>query len=897
MKNKNIRVYNKYLTDYILYTVFFLLITALIVFIFYTDNRSFIWKPDGLFQHFVAFDYLCDFIGNIIKSKSFSVYDFSIGLGGDVFTTLASYDFTDPISWLAALCFPFSRVIKYSCMVFIKLYLVGISFIVYCHSISEFRKSSIVLGAVSYTFSSLAMFTFARHPNFIHCAYYCPFILAGVENYIRKHKILPLILSISFNALASFYCFYIDAIILVIYVVTRSLTIVFSSRKQFRSLLKSELILDVKMALLCFLGVGLVMFAFLPVIYGFVNNGRTADATGYLSSGLHYPVESYYPGVIVGIFTPLTPGSYTTFIGLNTLCCISLPFCISEWRKHIFYKVLTIIFIIILCVPYLGRVMNGFGYATNRWAFPLAFIGSLSITYFADNTESLNTEKIILIVLFNMLYVLLLPINYSNNVKYGAFLPIVFCTVWTGICWLNKKKMQDLLNATIVCCSVINSVFLSFSSCGSNYKGQFYPKNQINQSLITSMSLASKTDSIGFNRVDNYEYSTNTAHFENVNSTDIWWSMIPKNMVEFYYSLGIADVYQNCLFRGLDGRPGVCALSSVKYYTNTAGSDMFVPTGYEKVKELNDKYDIYENPSPLALGYGYTKMINRAAVNDLTPYELEQVMLETAIVEDETTKSDEDVSIDYSQFSIIDFEVENAENASLSQTEIKSDDKKGFVSIAFDGLPDSELYLYFNGVKSNIPKIGVTVIRDAGDEKNQKKINVSNQSYYWWVDRDDVLLYLGNSSGEKNTLNISFDAAARLSFESMKIIAKPVALYQTAIENLSKDMMENVVVQNNCISGDINITQSTFLQFSIPYSKGWKVFVDGEEKPVIRSNIMFMGVEIDHGYHTLQLKYHTPLLRAGMVISAFSLIFIVYFLIRKKRTAPSCVDTESSGAR
>lgn len=60
--------------------------------------------------------------------------------------------------------------------------------------------------------------------------------------------------------------------------------------------------------------------------------------------------------------------------------------------------------------------------------------------------------------------------------------------------------------------------------------------------------------------------------------------------------------------------------------------------------------------------------------------------------------------------------------------------------------------------------------------------------------------------------------------------------------------------------------------FSIPYSDGWKAYVDGIEVKLHHANTAYMAIEVEPGEHQYELVYETPLLKPGMYVSAISLI-------------------------
>ena len=100
-------------------------------------------------------------------------------------------------------------------------------------------------------------------------------------------------------------------------------------------------------------------------------------------------------------------------------------------------------------------------------------------------------------------------------------------------------------------------------------------------------------------------------------------------------------------------------------------------------------------------------------------------------------------------------------------------------------------------------------------------------------------------------------------------------------------MFQNVATDtNNEVSGDVNISSNKVMVFSIPYSSGWKAYVDGKETPLFRANTMYMGINLTKGNHKIVLRYNSPGLHLGMIVSASGiLIFIILAIVsrRKKR--------------
>jgi hypothetical protein len=59
----------------------------------------------------------------------------------------------------------------------------------------------------------------------------------------------------------------------------------------------------------------------------------------------------------------------------------------------------------------------------------------------------------------------------------------------------------------------------------------------------------------------------------------------------------------------------------------------------------------------------------------------------------------------------------------------------------------------------------------------------------------------------------------------------------------------------------------------------WKVFVDGEARPLYQANYIFRAVYVDKGMHEVVFKYISPYFNAGKIISPISLIVVVGLVI------------------
>ena len=88
------------------------------------------------------------------------------------------------------------------------------------------------------------------------------------------------------------------------------------------------------------------------------------------------------------------------------------------------------------------------------------------------------------------------------------------------------------------------------------------------------------------------------------------------------------------------------------------------------------------------------------------------------------------------------------------------------------------------------------------------------------------------------------------------------------------------------VRGHIDVKETGRLILSIPADEGWKLYVDGIRTEIEPWQDALIGVSLTPGEHEIYLRYETPGLAVGMMISAgcvgIFMILCVYRYWRKK---------------
>ena len=92
------------------------------------------------------------------------------------------------------------------------------------------------------------------------------------------------------------------------------------------------------------------------------------------------------------------------------------------------------------------------------------------------------------------------------------------------------------------------------------------------------------------------------------------------------------------------------------------------------------------------------------------------------------------------------------------------------------------------------------------------------------------------------------------------------------------DLMNNIKVNDDKMTGDIVVSNNGYMALSIPYDCGFKVKVDDQLVDYEPVNNGFIGFKIDKGYHFIEVSYQNPYFNLGIISSIIGIISITILL-------------------
>lgn len=880
------------------YTVLFC-ITAFVAFLpFIRHHKSFIWWFDGQAIQYPAFVYLGKWGRKIIKgflSGNFNIplYDFYIGLGEDIPQYLGMWYF-EPVSFLSILTPVKYAELMYNFLSVFRLYLAGFSFIYLCKYLQK-RNIYVILGAIVYVFTGYVFF-FIRHPIFFSSLIYFPFLIVELDKTIKKNRVsIVLALLVALSLFTSYYFLYVNTLLCGIYF----LVVVISDRNIKKTFSNIAGMIS-KIAISYIWGVALSLFTFLPVFSAYLNSNRTGSVIN--TTNLLIYDYKWLVKLFVFMFTPLRDTGYWLYNGFSIMTL--LTFCLLFMKKNnSLLKKFLIISLIMLCFPIFTFIAHGFSTINHRWNYAFALLMGLTIVYGMDNLYLIEKKKLKFAIIPVLIYCsLIFTITQARTIENMA--TCVFALMSFGVLYYIRvedvtPRVAKSFIAVVVIANCAFNGYASYAPSMNNYVVEFIDKNTaLNNQSSASTNVEIKKEEIFERRAETSfkrDLVSNSLILDYMGISS-YSNQQSKGYVNFNKSMeNIAtDILE---VQSLDNRTFLETLSNVKYYTTYAGNEAYIPFGYKYIDSGANGRKIYRNNYSLKFGYMYDSYIDEQYFNKMSVMDKQEALLQSALISDE----DDNVKSELKKGSTETSSLEVPYGIS-SYNNIGIDfDKKEYnvvvpgakLELVLNAPKYTETYLRlenYNADELGLVELFVTVegtVKNSISPKYLKDTIIRPAKNPYTNGRYDYLVNLGYHEDSLKKIEITFPIEGKYKIDDIKVYSQPMNKYQEYVKKLNKDYLKDVKWENNLITGKTDTSKSKFMCLSIPYSKGWKAYIDGKEVKIYKTNIMFSGVLIPAGKHNIKLRYFTPGLRYGILLSSIAWIALLIYcslkFIYKKR--------------
>lgn len=874
---------------YGVYTLMFLLMCIVAFLPFFTEGKSFVWGAgveDGLSQHFSALAYygeaLREFFRNLLAGHpKLVMWDMSLGYGADILSTLNYYAIGDPLNLLYGFVSPKNTETMYDFMILLRMYLAGITFIMYARKMKK-RSYGTVIGALVYVFSGFCFRLGLRHPFFINPMIYFPLLCLGIEKIYQRERPYVFIFAVCVSAMSNYYFLYMLTIFAVIYAWIRFYKYTEENK------IKNFFLTILKFGIYYTLGIAMAAVILLPSVIGFLGNGRYGKGVDWKSL-IVYPGK-YYLLFIENFIGYGNMGSNTNAGYLPIVGIVVLFTLFSQRMKHKKYRVAFIASIIALILPIFGYAFNGFSYANNRWAFALSFIVALLTAEMYPRLFVMSKRQQIGIGAGIIIYtVFCIIVNASGEeilknkgIMAACGLIAVFyilLLIFQRLGYDTQKRIVRVSMAILLLISVGVHGYYRFDPKEYAYTQEFMDQGQAYRTLKEdNIRMLSKVNDPSVYRVhaEGYRYK-NYGLINHLNTISGYYSITAKcvtDTIKGYDTLGMqyADKY-----KGVDQRLGLLSLAGVKYITVAHNSQVAkdvsskgdVPYGVEKQSKKGN-ITLYKNKYALPFAYAYDFYMTEQQYEQLNGIGKEQAMLAQIILNQHP--ADKEIQHNEQRND------PDIQTISLPETRISSPKGKKYADITVPVEKDKETYLYFKNLVYHGKKNGDDNFILTGRKGTkgilvtqndvQQKIHIQSTFNPYYFGRKDYIVKINHQTSKaKEKVRLNFLSPGEYEFDDISLITVPKKDVLARLKERKENSMKQIQYEGNHFRGVYHAKKDQILCVTIPYSKGWKATVNGNRTKIYKANGMFMGIIMKKGTQSVKLDYETPGLKIGAWIS------------------------------
>ena len=824
------------------------------------------WLTIDLGQQYV--DFFSYYQDTLLHHPEQFFYSFSKSIGGEM-VSLWSYYLLSPFN-LIFLLIPRSAIaMGVSLLIFLKLVSCTVSFAVLLDVKFKQRNGTALLFALSYGFMS---YLSANQFNvmWLDALIGLPLIILGVDALLQKRNPLYYVLPLSLTILSNYYTGYMICLFLGLYFPYAFLMMndSFSWKtfgKQF-----------VRFIFYSVLSIGLMMVILLPTFYSLLGSKGTATTIAWSLTSEYNPllmVSKLFLGSFD--FQEMQKGYPNIFVG--SLALFSFLSYFKEKRISLFQRLyalfITVIILISFNIEMLDKLWHA-GQFPNWYSYRFSFLFSFWIVFLGYQWALKKTtigvrETFVyfILILAAGIGFILFPQDYLQGwqiaLGFGLSMGILYSLILIG---RGKRMHQKFLISFVVIELLLNSI-ITLSRLGYEMNSEFtaYQASLSNWSTVLRPAendfyrsektmLRSKNDSL---QVPTYGVSHFSSTFE-------------KETERFFDAIGVRQ--GNAYVNYSNGTLLTDALLGIKN-TFIETTDATYNERWER-KDLEDfstiaSFDeghIVTNPNALSIAYPMKAILKSMKVPTNHPITMQNQLANA--LSGTTSPKNIFTKVPYETT----FENISASPVVYQRVQLEDNTRFGTITLTFTPETNDPIYLEMAGTM--------------GEEDLEMTLNGEPYAFYPVQSKPVLLSVAKNQKGHPQTLQIIVKADG-FEFSKLSLYSLNTTLLNERLEQTKAQELKLETFSATQFSGTMDVLEDSTVLTTIPYSKGWKVWVDGQEVQTYKILDSLLGFTISKGAHHIEYRYTTPFLLEGSLVSLASLLLLSYILYKRKKTDAS----------
>lgn len=772
---------------------------------------------------------------NKLRHGESLTYSWDIGMGTN-FTALYAYYLASPSNWFIVL-FPQKYMIEImNVIIILKLCLSSLTFTYYISKHFNTRKCTIALFGMFYALSGFVA-AYSWNIMWLDCLVLLPLIILGLERLVNENHCFLYCITLGLCIYTNYYI----AIMVCISVVLYFIVLMAAYKGTRRPVIYVKKFLN--FAIYSLLAGGLAACLLLPEFYAFtLSASNNIEFPKKLS--LYFSILNIVTRHLINVPVHLGLDHYP-----NIYCSVAVlllfPLYVMDkkvdLREKIGKSALVLIFLTAFNLNIPNFIWHGFHFPNSlpcRQSFIYVFF-LLAMCYEAlSHLKSMTTKQlggalwIAIGILLFIEQVFTVDETYDFTIVYisGAFI-LVYALIML-IHLKHEFKVPVIIFIAFSLCIIECTINMDSTGIGTTSRSSYL----LDYDAVKTVTQTVANDDSSFYRMDKKfgSRSNNDGAWHNYHSISTFSSTSNGAMEEFFGELGFEHSFNAYKYNG--ATLVTESLFSVKY---AISNRILTESPLRSYYTGSDGEFIYKNNYTLPIGF--------MTYND--PYGWEADSANDAGIENQNSLIKNLTGIS----NVFTLTYENATDASFEVKPVKAG------------------HLYMIVRNTSCDTVTATINSSEYTYKDLKKGGTIIDLGY--ATPDDIIVISGDTSMNASVYTL----------ESSRFIE--------AFNILNNNSLNVSEFTNNKITGTVNASKDATLICSIPYDKGWSVYIDGKKAETNDIYGALISVNVPAGEHTVTLKYMPVNFILGCIITSLCIIILIGIYTFKKMCRMNVIKT------
>ncbi len=782
------------------------------------------------------------------------LYSWNIGMGTN-FLGLISYYASSPLNLLTVFVPDRFLVVALAVLVLMKMGFAGMFSAIFLRKVFRRNDISIVIFSLFYGLSGF-MFGYYWDVMWLDTVALLPLIALGIHKVVQEKKCGLYTIALALSLISNYYIGFFTCIFSGLYFFG---VCVFykTNRKEFFGGLG-------RMAFYSVLGIGMSAILLLPA-YKCLQYTYYADSAFPTDPTFYYKFEELMKNMFAFQQPSYIEGAPNIYSGILPILFGAVFFSARRIKlREKLYFGFFLIFLLLSCnlniLDYIWHAFHFTNMVPHRFIFIFTFI-VMVIGYRGflawRKSDFFDTLAMAFVT------VLFLVLGYLQ-LEWKLFLAnTILIVLLLVLCVLVKKRLLRPKFFYAALCVVllveyVPAAYISVETAGSSQYSTYPGDNDAVLTLVDEMEFI-ENGSDDFYRIEfESPYSLNDSALFHTHGITCFSSMCNSKLSYALEELGLAaDDGSNRYAYELTS-PMMTSFLNVKYLITRQGR--FTADNWTDMSSATHLVS-YRNDYYLPLGFMTEEGILDLDFDDVNPFDTQNKMFQLATGVKENIF--EDVPLKETKASGCAITVYDDESYFI---ESDNQGKSGDATLSFEMKEGQDLYVY-------------------ATSSMEKTIPVSAPGYNETINMEYPFIIFLLEPTMDDVINFNYfmeneeygDTAVYLRSFNEEVFSR-------GYETLADELFEVKGYTDTSVSGQITAKEDGYFYTSIPYEKGWKLYVDGKETEIEAFQDAFIGTKLEKGTHEIELKYVPEGFVAGTAATGICVvIFTGLMILQKKR--------------